>query len=89
MKISSNQSYHNYRKKYDNEYSAIVNYGGISGYRLRLKTLEEMFKDDQLSPMVYMDLYRKVLEEQLQSVVRIFVLTMIGCFALCYYFWDN
>jgi hypothetical protein len=85
MEISSNQSYRNYRNKYDKyEYAVTVNSGDIDGCQLRLKALEEMFKDDQLNPMVYMDLYRKVLEEYLQSLVRMFFVIMLGWLLLYY-----
>ena len=84
MEISSKQSYRNYHNKYDHyEYAASVNSDDtLTDHQLRLKTLEEMFKDDQLNPMVYMDLSRKVLEEHIQSLVRIFFATMLGWFLL-------
>jgi hypothetical protein len=86
IEISSKQSYWNYRNKYVHyEHGVTVNSDDtIHGYQLRLKALEEMFKDDQLNPMVYMNLSMKVLEEQIQSLVRMFFAVMGGWLLLYY-----
>ena len=47
-----------------------MNYGDISGYQLHLKTLEEMFEDGQLNPLVYMELARETMDGHMWDFMR-------------------
>jgi hypothetical protein len=72
MDISCKQSRENYREKYDHyEYGVAANSDELlNKYQLRLKTLEEMFEDDQLNPLVYMELARETMDDHIWDFMR-------------------
>jgi len=65
--ISVKRSKHNYKTKYDHyEYGVQVNSDEkLNQLQLRLATLDEMFKNDQLNSSVYMELSKKAMEDHM------------------------